>query len=228
MKLHTHLIILFLLIKFIQNNPAQQPINLTVNVCNHTTGSSATASTDTGVNFEQKNNLMSALSAYDDFKKNIPTFYNYLLQHKYKITVGLFFASFTHTQYKIHRIHKMLQAPTSWCNWKAITSTQQLASAPHDDLIPELINDIQKKYLLKSKMTSIHICMSPFDQFIKDVSRELELLEWYLTVQKITKTIHASPFFYFNHKKSFVQEKINRIHMMLDIFINWQTKEFLK
>lgn len=195
---------------------------------NHITGSSARATTETDFDFDQKNNMLSMPNVYDDFKKNIPIYYNLLFQHKYKITAGLFCTSFICTQYKIYTTHKMLESPVSWCNWKATASTQQLASASRDELTPELINDIQKKYLLKSKMTSCRISTPPFDQFIKDLSQELELLEWYRSVQKVTKIMHISKCFYFHHKKSFILEKINRIHIMLDIFINWQTKDFLK
>lgn len=225
MKLHIYLIVLILLTSFIQSTSSQQPAII---IHNHVAGSSSQATTKSGVTFDQKNNFLSIPNAYNNFKNNIPTCYTFLLKHKYKLITGFLFLTFAHTQYKIHRIYKMLEMPTSWCNWKATASVQQLASAPHNELAPELFNAIQKKYLLKSKTTSNPIFLSPFDQFIKDVSQELELLEWYLHIKKFTKITYASKFFYFNHKKSFVQEKINRIHIILDIFITWQTNELFK
>lgn len=222
-KLYTYLIVWTLLVNSSLSNSSQHPTTI---IHNHITGCSAEAKTETGIDL--KNNMLSTLAAYDSIKKNIPTCYNILLEHKYKITIGMLFASFAHIQYKIYRIHRILQTPASWSNWKATASAQQLSSVHYDELIPELISDIQKKYILRTRTASNNIALSPFDQFIREVSQELELLEWYITIQKLAKITHTSRFFYFDHKKSFIQEKINRIHVMIDIFISWQTKGLLK
>lgn len=194
------------------------------------TGPTATAGASNQSNVEQKSyNYMQAITTvYDDAKKAIPGYGAQVWQHRYKISAGIVCASWVYVQYKLHKISAILENPASWCNWKPMVSMQQLVCASHEELIPQLLMDIQKKYLLALKTVTSGSQLSSFDQCIIDISKELALLQWYLTVQKGTQMVYFSSLFYFSHKKSFIQEKINRLHVIVDIFISWQTKEFLK
>lgn len=225
MKRYTLIISSVLLTNYALSSSSNPP---TFIIHNHVGGPSVQTSAELGVDFKQKNNALPNQATYDTFKKNIPACYDFFLRHKYQNIIGIALASVAHISYKIYNIHKILQNQASWCNWKATASLQQLSNAHYDELTPDLINDIQKKYLLKTKTSANNVSTSPFDEFIKDAAQEIKMLEWYIAIQKIAKKTYTSSFFYFDYKKSFVQEKINRIHITLDIFISWQTKSLLK
>ncbi len=197
---------------------------------NYMTGSTATATAQnqTTTSQESKTSVQLLTPWYDSAQKTAMNCYDQMLQHKYKILMAGACAYYVHLNYQLHAVSTMICDETSWCNWKATASMQQLIYAPHDELIPQLLADIQKKYLLSKKISLSHNHESAIDQFIKEVSHELALLQNYVTIQKWTKTLHVSKLFYFSYKKSMIQEKINRLHIMLDIFISWQTKELLK
>lgn len=203
---------------------------------NHVTGSSSNATAHSENRTEQTSRveqfsyslLHSITSMVTDLQKTVPGYMNSIRQHKYKIYAATIGASYLYLQYQLHIVHTLLEDPTSWCNWKEIVSLQHLACAPHQDLIPELLADIQKKYLVLSKQNTQINKTAPFNQFINNVSLELTLLQQYATIQEWATFCCISKLFSFSYKKSMIQEKINRLHIMLDIFVTWQIKEFLK
>lgn len=226
--LNIHFFMLLLITSFIvqasSEKQHQQPtiINITLE------GSQAHAQAHNQTITDQKSLIQPIIPAYENILKNLPSLYNQTLQHKYKIVATIIAASYIHIQHTLHATHSFLQDPASWSNWKATASLPQLANTPQDELTSQLLSHVQKKYLLLSKTTAINSTMSPFDLFIKDIFYELESLQKYLTIQKYAKKLYLSKLFYFAYKKSFIQEKIDRIHFMIDVFINWQTKELLK
>ena len=198
---------------------------------NHITGTTATATAQNQTTASQESNtsVQQQLAPwYDGAKKTAMNSYEQMILHKYKIFTACACTYYVWLNYQLHAVSTMINDETSWSNWKATASMQQLVCAPHADLIPQLIADIQKKYLLSKKACLSCNHASAFDQFIKEVSQELALLQNYATIQKWTKIAYLSKFFYFPYKRSMIQEKINRLHIMLDIFISWQTKELLK
>ena len=164
----------------------------------------------------------------EKIKKNSPDYCNFLCDNKYKIMAGFVGINYVYLQYQLYKIDTLLQNNMSWCNWKSTVPMQQLVCSNHDELIPSLLCDIQKKYLLSSKIVSKIHKFSQFDSFIKDLLYEQNILLRYLTIQKYTKFFCVSKLFCLSYKKSYIQEKINRLNLLLDVFIDWQTKELVK
>lgn len=211
----------------------KQPLHITIH--NHNDGATSSSTshnestseqkTDSSANAQSTNYAEMIHLYYDTCKQSALEHYQNMLKHKYKIIAALSLTLYAQTQYRLYKIHTLLDSPRSWCNWKSITPTEQLVCISHEELIPLLLCDMQKKYLLLPPKNRIE---SYIDHFIKEVSNELALLQGYITMQKYANMLYLSKLFYFSHKKSFVQEKINRLHIILDIFISWQTKELLK
>lgn len=212
----------------------EEKINLTIN--NYSTGSSCAASATSQVHTEQMsqlsqvshNLLQSMTSGWNDFKKSVPSYVDSVWQNKYKIGLTTVGVAYAYLCYDLYAAREILQSHSSWCNWKEVVSTQQLVCASHQELITQLLADIHKKYLLAAKTVSSSMKASPFDQFINDIVKELCALERYITIKKLTKSLYLEKLFYFSYKKSVVQEKIDRLYFMLDVFVAWQTKDLLK
>lgn len=220
---------------FPHEKPFEEKLPFYITIHNHNDGSkSCSTSRNESISEQQTNSTAHAQSTnyvenmyfyYVALKKTALDYYNNILNHKYKIIAGLACAAYAQTQYKLYKAHIVLENQKSWCNWKSITPTEQLVCIHHEELISLLLCDMQKKYLL---LHSKNHTVSSVDQFIKEISCELALLQSYIAIKKQAKLLYLSKIFYFSHKKSIVQEKINRLHIILDIFINWQTKELLK
>lgn len=246
---------LFLLLSFfyiIQTNnqyasSENQPLKLDIQIHNNTSNNSsggasqATATqendqaTITAQSNEQEVSTTQRLyqklhSFYDEFKKHFPDNIDYLWDKKYKILAISACIGYLYLCYHLQSAHAIIKDSHSWCNWKQIISTQHLVSTPYQELIPQLLTDIQKKYYLKNytnykKESSISI---PLEQFVQDLQHELYTLKQYLHIQRLIKKCYASLFFSFLYSEKIICEKISRTQIVLDIFITWQTQDLLK
>lgn len=201
------------------SQPPFPPITLVVNN-NSEVRTFANAATQT---------LQQSYDYYQTLQKLTDASKVHLWNYKYPIALALLGAGYSYLVYQIHHIHTAIfQNPHAWCNWKAVVSLQQLSYAQPQDLIEQLLLDIQKKYILSSITLQPNHQLPTMQQFLTDIAHELALLTWYQTTQKITTACWASKLFNFSYTETAVQEKIDRLDYILNIFIAWQTKELCK
>ncbi|MBI2353294.1 hypothetical protein HYV11_03585 [Candidatus Dependentiae bacterium] len=183
---------------------------------------------DTNNILSSSTTIPSHLKEPEYIKKTHSCFFNFIENHKYATAFSLISTLYLYVNYRCYTIEKLLQSPSSWCNWKEIVSTQQLVATQQQELIYQLLNDIQKKYFLTYKTTICSLQNSSFDQFIKDIMNELTSLQQYITIKEYASALYLKKIFRFSYKKSIIQEKINRLQFIMDLFLTWQTKELLK
>ena len=204
-------------------------------------------SQESKMNNEQS--MKSAQSMAADFKQHLSDFAKYiptaaeniktiskeqiipsLLEHKKKIIFSSFLGIIFYITYKIQKTKNILNDQFSWSNWKQAISVQHLNSISYKELIPELLTDIQKKYLLFTGITpsKANQIALPYDKFTTEIKSELKELINYSRIYDELKRFKLNRLFFFPYDKEVITEKINRLRAILNIFASWQVDTILK
>ena len=149
---------------------------------------------------------------------------NMLYDHRWKLCVATFVASYSLILYRAKQAESLLQEHDAWCNWKAAVPMAHLMTSNGQDLLQQLKIDFYKKYALTS--AAISTCKFA-DLFINDIKYELKLLENYAFWQTITKRIWCNKLFFFQYDANIIAEKKARILFILDLFMAHYAKEYI-
>lgn len=158
-----------------------------------------------------------------NINKSSQSCFKILLDHKYKNMLCLLGIIYGYLHYQLSAADKLIKQQSSWCNWKQTVQLQHLVSTPYQEVMPQLLQDIQKKYFLAHKQLS----SDAFDTFIQDTSHEIAILQQHIKIQSYIKSCYCSQLFYFALDPDMIQEKITRLQWLLDLFATWKTKELL-
>ena len=217
-------------------NPQQPFPSLTINIHNgQQQNQSATATSD--VESSLKNSSTSSAKANNKPDNSwihyLHDFYNracskkddgisFLKNHPFKIMGGTFMCCYFYLVCKIKQCKKMIYSPESWCCWNSSIETTELTMFPYSKVHNQLIEDIQKKYL----MTQDKIDFSdPLEQFMRDIKKEIGLLMFYIKLHKIIVRWRVPVVFFLQNKTLLdAQDRLKRIKYMYDIFVEWHTK----
>lgn len=194
-------------------------------------GGNASPQTTLYATLEQKmNNLQETCTIwYNNACDKASWFHNELYEKRYHLGAGCMATGYCYLSYQCYKAKNLIKHRSSWCNWKQTIDIQHLVSTPYQEVIPQLLTDIQKKYLLHTcHDTHTKLKTAPFEQFIKDIYTELALLKKYQLILSWSNKLHLSFLFSLCYNYDIIQEKINRLHLLLDIFITWQTQDLLK
>ena len=183
------------------------------------------------LNAEQSQSSTVSQSVYNLFEQcknkayeSSQSFFEFLLKNKLKVAGVTVCMCYGYLYYISYTAHVLLDNKGSWCNWKEAISLPRLMGTSYHEIMPELILAIQKKYLFADTKSSHGV----MNCFISDLKKEISSLEKQATIQKFTESCYLSQLLPCKDKLSIIQEKITRLHWLLDLFATWQTKEILQ
>lgn len=163
-------------------------------------------------------------SVITDFSKgfNRSIILESLKSHWGKICIGTFFASYIWILYQIRFTCLLMKQHNAWCNWKNVVPLHHLQLSAHQDLMTQLKFDIGKKYSQKN----IHHARCDLSTlFIHDIHEELATFQTYLKWQETIQSLYCSRFFHFPFNPTIIEEKITRLHFILDLFVTSQAEK---
>ncbi len=113
-----------------------------------------------------------------------------------------------------YRMKKLLKNPSAWCNWKPHAMLKDSKKI----FIQELLEAIEKKNF--EKETPTHY-IPPMMEFLKDIESEYTILNHYMFTAKWAHRIYFDKILPGHDMQLIVQEKLNRLDYIKDIFFEW-------
>jgi len=117
----------------------------------------------------------------------------------------------------------LFRATSAWSRWHAEIPLHRLQAMPPDKLIDKLVTEMQRRYLNPHNPFDYHY---PLSAFVRDTTRELQLLTWYITVATIATRCWLGPFFWTGHGRIMQAKKQReRLQFLSNIFKQWVAQQ---
>lgn len=157
-------------------------------------------------------------------KESCLSLQNTLANNKLKLVLATTTCCYLTLCYYIYKAEQVIKNKQSWCNWKQLIELQDLVSNPYNEIIPILLQDIQRKSFLLDTTEQNNASTL----FLATVQKELMQLKRYVKIKEVLSTCYYSKLFAFSYELDEIKGKINRLNWLLDTFAKWQTNALLK
>jgi hypothetical protein len=150
-------------------------------------------------------------------------FFSFFEKHPFKIAFGLLGGCYLYILYRIESCKKTIYSPDSWCCWNESMETTELTMIPYSKIHEQLIEDIQKKYLINQDTIAF---IDSLEQFVRDIKTEIKILTFYIKLHKNITRCHADPAFFLKETTLLAAEdRLQRVRYLYGTFATWHTKQ---
>lgn len=147
---------------------------------------------------------------------------SFIANNKFKCAIGTLGATYLVLYFFMDRGYKLVRNCNGWCSWKDHVELAHLTCQNCDELSNELIQTIQENCL---NMKNPSDYMSPFSQFLREISDEQAELERYITLGSRIVSWRLSAIFPVS-KKLLGQAtmRFERLKFVRKLFVQWNAK----
>lgn len=113
-----------------------------------------------------------------------------------------------------------------WSKWKDHKSIKDLHKIPQGEIARELLQDIQKDYIEQKSAIDFN---SSLTSFIREIDREVKLINGYKKCVDYVKTFYLDIFLFYNKKLyDSLDERLMRLSFIKGNFLAWVSEQKLK
>ncbi|KKP35347.1 MAG: hypothetical protein UR26_C0006G0031 [candidate division TM6 bacterium GW2011_GWF2_32_72] len=204
------------LLNFLSYEPKTETIDNSVH--SHTTHHTTQNNYNMGFGFENKINAF-AQGASQAAKAKLPLIKDFLINNKYKITIGTVVVIYSYLLWQITSLNKKIATGTTWSSWKNNLTMKELYQTCHKKLAEELIRDIKLKYMDAKNFENLSASIFAFSS---DINKEIKTLKRYNFIVTWIKRFLIGFAFPIQHILCLeADQKIARLEFMKSLLSEW-------